>query len=114
MATLFDRVKETTTSTGTGDLTLAGQPNGFVRFGDVFSIGDQTFYTIEDDAGRFEIGRGTYSALNTLSRTEVFNSTNANQLVDFPAGEKTVFVTYPAKRAVTDQIAIQFAIGLGG
>ena len=114
MATVHDRVKEDSATTGTGDFALGGAFSGFSAFGDVYSIGDQTFYVIESDAGEFEVGRGTYSAANTLSRNEVFSSSNNDELVNFIAGTKTVFVSYPAKRAVTDQIAIQFAIGLGG
>jgi len=114
MAKVFDRVKETSTSTGTGNVTLAGAETGFQAFGSVFSVGDETYYTIEDDSGAFEVGRGTYSALNTLSRVEVYSSSNSNALVNFGAGSKRVFVTYPAVRSVTDQQAVAFAIALGG
>jgi len=114
MSKVFDRVKEESTSTGTGDFTLTGAVSGFVAFSDVFSVGDETFYTIEDDAGAFEIGRGTYSAADTLTRTEVYKSTNADALVDFTAGDKRVFVTYPAKRAITDLGAVALSIALGG
>ena len=114
MAKVFDRVKETSSTTGTGDFTLAGAEVGFDSFGDRLSVGDQTFYTIEDDLGNFEVGSGTYSATNTLSRGEVYSSTNSDGLVDFVFGEKRVFITYPAKRSVTDQQAVAFAIALGG
>lgn len=114
MARVFDRVKETSTTTGTGDITLAGAETGFQSFGDRLSVGDQTFYTIEDNAGAFEIGLGTYSALNTLNRAEVYSSSNSDTLVDFAAGSKRVFITYPALRSVTDQQAVAFAIALGG
>lgn len=114
MAKVFDRVKETSVSTGTGDLTLDGASTGFQAFGDVLSVGDQTFYTITDDAGNFEIGRGTYSGANTLTRTEVYSSSNSNNAVSFGAGTKVVFVTYPAKRSVTDQQSVAFSIALGG
>lgn len=113
MTKVFDRVKEESTSTGTGDFSLNGAVQGFVSFDSVFSIGDETFYTIEDDAGAFEIGRGTYSASNTLERTEVYKSTNSDALVNFTAGTKRVFVTYPAKRSVTDLGAIAYTIALG-
>ena len=114
MAKVFDRVKETSATTGTGDFTLAGAEAGFDAFGDRLTVGDQTFYTIEDNLGEFEIGLGTYSALNTLTRTEVYSSTNSDGLVDFAFGSKRVFITYPAERSVTDQQAVAFAIALGG
>lgn len=114
MAKVFDRVKETSTTTGTGDFTLAGAPTGFQTFSNVLSVGEQTFYTIEDDAGDFEVGLGTYSAANTLTRDNVYSSSNSNALVNFGAGDKRVFITYPATRSVTDQQAVAFAIALGG
>ena len=114
MAKVFDRVKETSSTTGTGDFTLAGAETGFQAFSAVFAVGDETFYTIEDDSGAFEVGRGTYSAADTLTRSEVYSSSNSGALVDFQAGSKRVFVTYPAVRSVTDQQAVAFAIALGG
>lgn len=114
MSIVHDRIKEDSTSTGTGDFTLGGSLSGFKAFSDVFSVGDQTFYAIESDAGEFEVGRGTYSGTNTLSRNEVFSSSNTDQLVNFIAGPKVVFVTYPAKKSVTDTQAIAFAVALGG
>ena len=114
MAKVFDRVKETSTTTGTGDFTLDAPVAGFQAFSAVLSVGDQTFYTIEDDTGAFEIGLGTYSGANTLTRTEVYSSSNSGALVDFTVGGKNVFITYPALRSVTDQQAVAFAIALGG
>ncbi len=114
MARVFDRVKETSTSTGTGDITLSGAAAGFQAFSGVLSVGDQTFYTIEDDTGEYEVGLGTYSAADTLTRTEVYDSSNSNSLVNFIAGSKRVFITYPALRSVTDQQAVAFAVALGG
>ena len=55
MAKVFDRVKETSTTTGTEDFTLDGLETGFRAFSDVFAVGDETFYTIEDDSGAFEV-----------------------------------------------------------
>tara|TARA_R110001599_G_scaffold234353_2_gene433474 strand:- start:5280 stop:5624 length:345 start_codon:yes stop_codon:yes gene_type:complete len=114
MAKVFDRVKETSETTGTGALTLAGAEVGFDAFSDRLSVGDQTFYTVSDDLGNYEVGLGTYSAANTLSRGEVYSSTNSDSFVDFGVGSKLVFITYPAKRSVTDQQAVAFAIALGG
>lgn len=98
---LKDRVKETTTTTGTGTVTLAGAASGFQSFAAV-GDGNQTFYAIVDSAsGAWEVGVGTYTASGTtLSRTTVVSSSNAGSLVNFGAGSKDVFVTYPSSRAV--------------
>jgi len=98
---LKDRVKETTTTTGTGTVTLAGAVAGFQSFV-VIGDGNQTFYSIVDSAsGAWEVGVGTYTASGTtLSRTTVVSSSNAGSLVNFGAGTKDVFVTYPSSRAV--------------
>ena len=97
---LKDRVKETTTSTGTGTITLAGAVSGFQAFS-VIGDGNETFYTIAGGA-EFEVGIGTYtSSGTTLSRTTVLESSNSGSLVDFSAGTKDVFVTYTAERTIT-------------
>ena len=98
---LKDRVKETTTTTGTGTVTLAGAASGFQSFAAV-GDGNQTFYAIVDSAsGAWEVGVGTYTASGTtLSRTTVVSSSNAGSLVNFGAGSKDVFVTYPSSRSV--------------
>ena len=98
---LKDRVKETTTTTGTGTVTLAGAAAGFQSFV-VIGDGNQTFYAIVDaTSGDWEVGVGTYtSSGTTLSRTTVVSSSNAGSLVNFGAGSKDVFVTYPSSRAV--------------
>jgi hypothetical protein len=94
---LADRVQETTTTTGTGTVTLAGASTGFQSFAAVGN-GNTTFYTIADSSGsNWEIGIGTYtSSGTTLSRDTVLSSSNSGSLVDFPAGTKNVFVTFPA------------------
>jgi hypothetical protein len=98
---LKDRVKETTATTGTGTVTLAGATAGFQSFV-VVGDGNQTFYAIVDaTSGAWEVGVGTYTASGTtLSRTTVVSSSNAGSLVNFGAGTKDVFVTYPSSRAV--------------
>lgn len=97
-----DRVKETTTTTGTGAITLAGAATNFVTFSSVLSNGDTTYYAIVDDANTdFEVGLGTYaSSGNTLTRTTVLASTNSGSAVNLSAGSKEVFVTYPAGKSV--------------
>jgi hypothetical protein len=98
---LKDRVKESSTTTGTGTLTLGGAASGFQSFA-VIGDGNTTYYSIVDSAsGDFEVGIGTYtSSGTTLSRDTVLESSNAGALVGFAAGSKDVFVTYPAERAV--------------
>ena len=98
---LADRVQETTTTTGTGTITLAGAVTGFQSFSAIGN-GNTTFYTIADQSGsNWEVGIGTYTASGTtLSRTTVLSSSNSGSLVNFGAGTKNVFVTYPAGRSV--------------
>ena len=95
---LADRVKETTTTTGTGTVTLLGASTGFQSFSAIGN-GNTTYYTIAGQTGsEWEVGIGTYtSAGTTLSRTTVISSSNAGSLVNFSAGTKDVFVTYPAE-----------------
>jgi len=96
-----DRVQETTTTIGTGTVTLGGAVLGFQTFATV-GDGNTTYYTIVDlTAGDWEVGIGTYtSSGTTLSRTTVLSSSNAGSLVPFAAGTKNVFVTYPSSRSV--------------
>ncbi len=93
---VYDRVKETSTTTGTGTLTLAGAVSGFLAFSSVFSANDETFYYVENQAAaEWEIGRGTYSS-STLSRDVIYSSSNSNAAVSFSAGTKNVWVDAPA------------------
>ena len=97
-----DRVKETTTTTGTGTVTLLGASAGFQSFA---AIGDTntTYYTIAAQTGtEWEVGIGTYtSSGTTLARTTVFSNSSGTQpsALSFTAGTKDVFVTYPAEMA---------------
>ena len=96
---LFDRVKQKTTTSGSGTITLGDSVDSFVNFSSVFSDGDQTFYTIESPT-IFEVGIGTYNA-GTVSRDTVFKSSNNDQLVSLPGDLNTfIFVTYAASGAV--------------
>ena len=97
-----DRVRETSTTTGTGTFTLAGAVTGFQSFSAIGN-GNTTFYTIALQGGsEWEVGIGTYtSSGTTLSRTTVLASSNSGSLVNFSAGTKDVFVTYPAGRTIT-------------
>lgn len=101
---LKDRVKETSTSTGTGTITLLGAAAGYQGFSAIGN-GNTTYYAIVNpEDGTWEVGTGTYtSSGSTLSRTTVFESSNAGALVDFGVGTKDVFVTYPAERAIYEE-----------
>lgn len=94
-----DRVKETTTTTGTGALTLAGAASGFRAFSAVCAVNDTVFYAIAGGS-EWEVGLGTYSATNTLTRTTVLASSNAGSAVNLSAGSKDVFLTDPAAASV--------------
>ena len=95
-----DRVKVSTTTTGTGSVTLGAASLGFQDFS-VIGNGNTTYYTIQDPVtGAWEVGLGTYtSAGPTLARNTVLESSNSNNLVNFGAGSKDVFVTYPAENS---------------
>jgi hypothetical protein len=97
-----DRVKETSTTTGTGTFTLAGAATGFQSFSAIGN-GNTTFYTIALVGGsEWEVGIGTYtSSGTTLSRDTILSSSNSGSAVNFSAGTKDVFVTYPSERAIT-------------
>ncbi len=93
-----DRVKETTTTTGTGTYTLAGAEVGFQSFSTIGN-GNTTYYTVTD-GGDWEVGIGTYTASGTtLARTTILSSSNSGNAVDWSAGEKFVFVTQPSSKA---------------
>ena len=95
-----DRVQETSTTAGTGTFTLDGAVIGFKSFS-VIGDGNSTYYAITTAGSEFEVGIGTYTASGTtLSRDTVLASSNSNNLVDFAAGAKNVFVTYPAERSI--------------
>jgi len=106
-----DRVQETTTTTGTGTITLAGAVTGFQSFS-VIGDANTTYYTIAAGS-EFEVGIGTYtSSGTTLSRDTILESSNGGSAVNFSAGTKNVFVTYPAERALyTDASSNAIALG---
>src|ERR1043165_3563510 len=93
----FDRVKETSITTGTGTITLAGAVTGYRSFS-VVGNGSTVFYCIEmQDLSAWEVGSGTYtSSGTTLSRSTVLASSNSGSLVNFAAGTKNVFLVAPA------------------
>ena len=93
---LGDRIRQTSTTTGSGTFTLDGSVTGFQSFSAV-GEGNTTYYTIALDS-QWEVGIGTYSA-GTLSRDTVLSS-NTGSKVAFLAGAKDVFVSYPAEKSV--------------
>ena len=118
MALVFkDRVRETTTTTGTGTITLAGAVTGFDAFSEI-GDGNTTYYAIvHRSANEWEVGLGTLLSSTSFGRTTVLASSNSGSAVNFSAGTKDIFTTYPAGKAVdttkAEEIAIQFAIALG-
>ena len=88
-----DRVKETTTTIGTGAVTLAGAVAGFQAFSAVMSVADTCYYVIVSATGAdWETGTGTYSSASVLTRTTVLSSSNSGNAVSFAAGTKDVFM----------------------
>ena len=119
---LKERLKETTTTTGTGTYTLAGAVTGFEAFSQVGN-GNTTYYCCTDGTD-FEIGIGTYaSSGTTLARTTILQSSNSDNAVSWSSGTRTVFCTLPAEKMIFNDAsnAIQgftdnslaFAIALG-
>ena len=94
---LRDRVKETTTTTGTATYTLAGAVSGFETFGSV-GDGNTTYYACSDGTD-FEVGIGTYTASGTtLARTTILQSSNSDAAVNWGSGTRTIFCTLPAEK----------------
>lgn len=95
-----DRVKETTTTTGTGDITFAGAATGFETFASGIGNSNTTYYAIALQGGsEFEVGLGTLSAdSSTMARTTIISSSNSDNAVNFSAGTKDVFCTLPASK----------------
>jgi hypothetical protein len=105
---LQDRVKENSTSSGTGTVTLAGAYDGFRTFASCIPNGSTTYYCIHNLAAGYqnewEVGLGTYNS-NTLARTTILSSSNAGNAVNFTAGTGglEVFITYPAEKAIYEE-----------
>ena len=112
---LADRVKDTTTTTGTGSVTLSGSPPaGFQSFGAAIGNGNTTYYTISGGS-EWEVGIGTYNSTGVvLNRDTVLSSSNGGSLVNFSAGTKDVFVTYPAERSVNEDATGNVNIDITG
>ena len=97
---ISDRIKESSTTTGTGTLTLGGAVTGFETFTANLSNGDTTYYCCTDNTD-FEVGLGTFtSSGTTLARTTILASSNSNNAVNWSSGTRTVFCTLPAAKTV--------------
>lgn len=92
-----DRVKESSTSTGLGNIILAGTLTGFRTFASIIAVGESFYYCIDGGtSGEWEVGIGVLTDATTLVRSSVLSSSSANAAVSFSAGTKTVFVTIAA------------------
>ena len=95
---LADRVRETTTTTGTGDITLAGAATGCVSFNAFFGTNTPcAYYVATSGAAEWEAGIGHLSGSTTLVRDRVLCSSNSNAAVSFSSGTKDVFCEEPAE-----------------
>ena len=99
---LNDRVKETSTTTGVGALTLGGAVTGFETFGAGIGNSNTTYYAIHNQGtAEWEVGLGTLDGSSaTLTRTTPISSSNSDSAVNFTSGTKDVFCTLPASKAV--------------
>ena len=99
---LNDRVKESSTTSGTGTIALAGVVQGFETFAAGIGNNNETYYAIyEDGTSNWEVGRGTLDATSAnLARTEVISSSNSDAAVNFTGNTLDVFCTLPASKAV--------------
>jgi hypothetical protein len=99
-----DRVKETSTTTGTGTFNLAGAETGYESFVSGVGTGNTTYYAIElNSANEWEVGIGTVTSgsPDTLSRDTIISSSNSDAAVTFSTGTKNVFCTLPAKKTIS-------------
>ena len=117
---LNDRVRETSTTTGTGAMALGGAVVGFQTFAAGIGNSNTCYYAISLRGGaEFETGLGTLDGDSSdLTRTTVFQSSNSDSAVDFSAGTKDVFVTLPASKAVfedatTDNVTLTADLSVG-
>ena len=97
-----DRVKVTSTTTGTGAMSLGSAVTGFETFAQGIGNNNTTYYCIfNQGTTEFEVGLGTLDATSAnLTRTTVISSSNSDAAVDFAAGTKDVFCTLPASKSV--------------
>lgn len=113
---LKDRVRESSSTTGTGTITLSGAYPGYQSFTSAVSDGDTVYYTIHNTAsasiGEWEVGIGTFTASGTtLSRDTILSSSNSGSAVNFSAGTKEVFITQPSDKAVFEDASNNVTVG---
>jgi hypothetical protein len=110
-----DRVKDTTTTTGTGNLTLSGTaPTGFQSFNAAFGLNTRFYYSISSSGGaEWEVGIGYLSASTTMVRDKVRASSNSGNAVNLSAGTKDVFCTILAEAADNTNHAQLLACAMG-
>jgi len=108
-----DRVKETTTTTGTGAVSLAGAVTGFETFAAGVGNSNTTYYCIaHQDQAEFEVGLGTLDGDSSdLTRTTVISSSNSDSAVNFSSGTKDVFCTIPASKLIFEDGSNNVAFG---
>jgi len=107
----LDRAKESTSTTGSGTLSLGGASAGFVAISGIGS-GNSTYYTITE-GNNFEVGLGTYNSVgNTLSRAEIFSTSNSDDSKINLGGDATVFITYPADKSIAKTSGNFVGIGM--
>ena len=108
-----DRVKETTTTTGTGAVSLGGAVTGFETFAAGIGNSNTVYYCIaHQDQAEFEVGLGTLDGDSSdLTRTTVISSSNSDSAVDFSAGTKDVFCTIPASKLIFEDASNDVTIG---
>jgi len=99
---LNDRVKQTTTTSGTGAFALSGTSQGFDTFAAGIGNDNETYYAAyENGTSNWEVGRGTLDATSAnLARTEVISSSNSDSPVNFTGNSTEVFCTLPASKSV--------------
>jgi hypothetical protein len=107
-----DRVQETTTTEGTGTLTLSGAVTGFQTFSSAIGNSNTTYYAISSNGSEFEVGIGTVGA-GTLARTTILASSNGGNVVNLSAGTKNVFCTQPAIKSLYTDASSDFQTGIG-
>lgn len=90
----YDRVQETTNTTGTGAFSLSGAVSGFRTFNSVVGLNVPVAYCIFGGS-EWEVGIGSLSGLSTLSRDLILSSSNSDNIVSFSAGTKNIFCTFP-------------------
>lgn len=106
-----DRVKETTTTTGTGNITLLGAVSSYQSFSSSFSVGDTIMYAIVGQGTtEWEVGIGTLVSSSILSRDDVETSSNSNSLVNFSSGTKDVFATLTGNHVARSNTGRQMMI----